>query len=140
MTLVLGAAAEELFPKVLGVGFPVLLAAVPFFATKTPIALPIVYALGSGAAEDALSSLPPLASASFFLLLAALVRWTPFRTLIFVFAYPVYQLWLSLWCAHVQGGIFGRVVMAFPLGVATCLAVFGLLSLVEDKAAAHEVG
>ena len=68
------------------------------------------------------------------------MRWTPFRTLIFVFAYPVYQLWLSLWCAHVQGGIFGRVVMAFPIGVATCLAVVGLLSLVEDKAAAHEIG
>ena len=33
MTLVLGAGAEELLPKFLGVGFPILLTATQFFAT-----------------------------------------------------------------------------------------------------------
>ncbi len=140
MTLVLGAAAEELFPKALGVGFPFLLAGVPFFADKRPIALPILYALGAGAAEDALSSLPPLASASFFLFLAALVRWTPFRNPILALAYPVYQVWLGIWCVHVQGGVFGRVIVAFPAGAAAFLAMTGLLAFLADRAAAHEVG
>ena len=74
MALVLGGAAEELLPKVAGIGFPVLLAAALFFAVRRGTAEAVVFALAAGALEDALSALPPGTSPVFFLAAIALAR------------------------------------------------------------------
>ena len=71
-----GAGAEVLLPKVLGVGFPVLMTAVQFFAVRRPAVSVAMFAIAAGAMEDALSALPPVTSVSYFLGLAALVRWS----------------------------------------------------------------
>ena len=74
VVLCLGAGAEELLPKALGVGFPVLLMAAQVVAVRWSLAAAMVFAVAAGGLEDALSSLPPMTSVSFFLLAVALVR------------------------------------------------------------------
>lgn len=140
LTLVVGAAAEELLPKFLGLGFPVLLSAVPVLASRRPLALSVIYALAAGGVEDSLSALPFLTSASVFLVLSALARWTRLPHLVAVFAYPAYQVWLCLWCSGLQGGFFGRFLLAFPLGALTSVAVTAALLWCERKAAVDEAG
>lgn len=140
LTLVIGASAEELLPKFLGVGFPVLLAAVPFFSLKRPAMLPVLYALAAGATEDALSGLPLLTSASLFLVLTALSRWTHLPSLVAVFSYPVYQVWLCLWCSDLQGSIFTRCLLAIPVGAFAFAVVTAILLTVERRAGADEAG
>ena len=57
-----------------------------------------------------------------------------------LFAYPLYQMWLIVWTGRPGGGVFGHVLLAFPVGVATELAVEFVLSRVERKAAVDEEG
>ena len=64
--LCLGGAAEDMLPKVAGVGFPVLLSAVLVMATRRPIVPAVLFAVAAGACEDALSSLPLMTSPSTF--------------------------------------------------------------------------
>lgn len=140
LTLVIGAAAEELLPKFLGVGFPVLLSAIPVVALQRPIALPVLYALAAGGMEDAISGLPLLTSASFFLVVTALSRWTHLPYPLALLAYPVYQVWLRLWCSDLQGSVFGRCLLALPVGAVTFAVVVAVLRTVERKAGADEAG
>lgn len=137
-TLILGAAGEELLPKVLEVGFPLLLAAVVCFAVRFPVAIAILVALGAGASEDAISSLPFFTSVSFFLLVGTAARLTQLPYLIAPFAFPLYQVWLCLWTPDLSGSVFTRILVSFPIGVLTVAAVATLLSHVERKAAVHE--
>lgn len=140
VTLILGAAAEELLPKLLDVGFPVLLAAAVFFAPRRSVAIPVLFALAAGGAEDALSSLPYFTSATYFLLAAAVIHLTGLPYVIAPFVYPVYQLWLCLWATDLSGSVFTRFLVAFPVGVVTIAAVAGLLGQAGRKAAFDEEG
>ena len=140
LVLVLGAAFEELLPKFLGVGIPVLLAAVLFFASRRSGSASLAFAVAAGALEDALSSLPPMTSVSYFLAMAVVVRrfgclW-PCRIL----AYPCYQVWLAVWVVGIGGGVFERVLLACPVGVATVLAGHAVLGGLCRKAAVDERG
>ena len=140
LTLVLGAGAETILPKFLGVGFPVLMASVLFMAARRPTVTVVLFALAAGAMEDALSSLPAATSASYFLALAALVRWSGMPRAAALFAYPVYQAWIVVWTGRLGGGVFGHVLMALPVGVATALAAEVVLGWAERKAAVDEEG
>ena len=60
LVLAFGGAVEELAPKVLGVGVPVLLIASVFFATRRTPFVALLFALAAGAVEDSLSGLPGL--------------------------------------------------------------------------------
>ena len=140
LTLVLGAGAETLLPKFLGVGFPVLLAAVQFMAIRRSAVTAVLFALAAGAMEDSLSSLPALTSASYFLALAVVVRWSEMLHFTSLFAYPVYQVWLLVWTGRSGGGVFGHILLALPLGIVTTLAVEALLGWAERRAAVDEAG
>lgn len=140
LTLVLGAGAETLLPKVLGVGFPVLMSAVQFVAVRRSAVAATLFALAAGAMEDALSALPMATSASFFLALAAFSRWSGMAGAAAVFSYPVYRLWLLVWTGGPGGGIFTHALMAVPIGVVTACAVGLVLGWAEGKAALDEEG
>lgn len=135
LALVIGGAAEELLPKIAGTGFPVLMAASVYFATRRRAADAVAFALAAGALEDALGGLPPATSPSFFLAATALARWSAFPRGAFILAYPVYRMWLGLWTAGAAGGMFGSVLVAVPAGVTTAFAVWALLGWAERKAA-----
>jgi len=137
--LVLGAGAEEFLPKFLGVGFPVLLTAVQALAAgggNLPMAL--VLAAVAGALEDALSSLPVMASASYFILVALSVRCVGLPRLLALLTYPCYQLWLALWASGSDGGIFGRLLLSVPFGGLTALIVGTAVAWAGEKGAVNE--
>ena len=140
VALVLGAGAETLLPKFLGVGFPVLLTTVQFMAARRTAVAAVVFALAAGAMEDALSALPAATSASFFLLLASLVRWSGMPRAATLLTYPAYQMWIYVWTDRAGGGVFSRVLLALPVGFATALAVGAVLVWAERKAAVDEQG
>ena len=135
LTLVLGAGAETLLPKSLGVGFPVLMSAVRRSAVAATL-----FAIAAGAMEDALSSLPMATSASFYLALAAFSRWSGMAGVAAVLSYPAYRLWLFVWMGGSGGGIFTHVLVAIPMGVVTACAVGLVLGWAEGKAALDEEG
>ncbi len=138
MVLVFGGAAEELLPKVAGVGFPVLMSATVFFAMRRSSLPMVLFAIAAGGMEDALCSLPLMTSVSFFLALAALARWSSFPHGALVMAYPLYQLWLWIWTGGANGGLYGRALVALPFGLATALATWAVLSWAERRAAVDE--
>ena len=140
MVLVFGAAAEELLPKALGVGFPVLLASLPVIAMRPPTALSVIFALAAGAVEDSLSGLPFMTSASYFLLVVALVKWSHLPAAVAAVAFPAYQAWLCLWVTGLQGSVFGRILLAIPFGMLAYGVVAPLLAAVERRAAVDEEG
>jgi len=137
--LILGAAAEELLPKFLGVGFPVLLTAVQALAAVGG-SLPIVVLLAivAGALEDALSCLPMLASVSYFLLVALLVRGFGLPRLSALLTYPCYQLWLALWTVGSDGSVFVRLLFSLPIGGLTALVVVAVVVWASRKGAVNE--
>jgi len=131
--------AEELIPKFFGVGFPFLLASVQHAAATRPLPAFVVLAVAAGACEDALSSLPPMTSVSFFLATAALVRWCDLPRTAILLTFPIYQLWLALWIPSLGGGVFARLLLSVPLGLVTALVTTALLTAVERKAAIDEL-
>lgn len=138
-TLAFGGAAEELFPKALGVGAPVLLSATAYFAVRRPPLQAMLFAVAAGAAEDALSGLPFVLSVSFFTALAGLLR--GFRLSIFVAApaFCCFQIWLWIWLGgSLNGNVFSRIFGAVPVGVATLAATYGILRWIDGKAAVDE--
>lgn len=140
VTLVIGGALEELFPKVAGVGFPVLLAAVQFAAVRRPVLVAALFALAAGAVEDSLSSLPVMTSASYFLAVSLLTHVLDFPRAAILLTYPCYQLWLWLWMPMLRGNVFHRVLVAAPIGLLAVLAVAAALVWVERRAAVDEAG
>lgn len=138
LALVVGCAAEDLLPKVLGVGFPVLMSASVFIATRRRVPSAICFAIAAGAAEDALSGLPPATSASFFLAVAALAKWSEFPHGALVLAYPVYQGWLRLWGGAAVDSVYYRILIAVPFGMVTAFATWVVLAWAERRAAVDE--
>lgn len=139
MALILAAAAEELFPKALSVGFPFLLGATIYYAYRAPSSLCVLFVLAAGGAEDSLSSLPFLTCVSYFILIAALVRITQLPYVIAALAFPVFQLWLCIWVPDLEGSVFLRCLLAVPFGAAAIGAAAYLLDRAERKAAADEM-
>ena len=135
LVLVVGASLEELLPKVLGVGFPALLMAVQFAATRRSVSALLLLAIAAGATEEAISSLEPMTCVSFFVLAALFVRWVGLPLAAAAVTYPCFQVWLFVWTAGMGGGVFNRIVLAFPIGLATALAVGAVVDWVGRKAA-----
>lgn len=140
LVLVLGASAEDLLPKVCGVGFPVLLASVPVMAVRCTRMEGLAFAALAGAMDEALSLLPPMSGVSFFLAVAVAARsFGPFG-LLALLAYPVCQVWLSVWFVSIGAGIFARLLLAFPIGLLTAFAVGTAVDWLCRKAAVGEQG
>lgn len=140
MALVFGAAAEELLPKFLGVGFPFLLMATVYMAAKRAPWPMFLFAVGAGALEDGLSSLPFAASIAFFALCAAFLYWTDLTRCTFAFAFPTYQLWLRMWSGGLDGGVFARLLLSIPVGLATAGVTWVVLEWLDRKGALDELG
>ena len=140
LILVPGVAAEEMLPKVLGVGFPILLTSVQFVSLRLPLPPSVLFAVAAGAAEDAVCSLPPMTSGSFFLLAALLARWSRLPWLTAVLVAAGYQAWLAVWMVGLGGGVFVRILVALPIGLVTALSVHAALSWTWRKAAIDERG
>lgn len=138
LVLVLGAGCEELLPKCFGVGLPVLLTSALFLSARIGLPAAALFAVAAGATEDALSALTPMTSVSYFLLAAAVVRWSGSPRGVAAFAYAGYQLWLAVWIGGVN--VFTRILMAFPIGLLTAFAVVGILTWAIGKAAIDELG
>ena len=138
MALVLGAALEELLPKFFGVGVPILLTVVLFMSVRRTGSFALVFAVAAGALEDALSSLPPMTSVSYFLAVALLARFPGRSGALMAVAYPLYQIWLAVWFPGIGGGVFARVLLSCPVGFATAWAVDLALTWFSRKAAADE--
>ena len=138
LALVLGAGCEELLPKMLGVGFPILLMVVVFLSVRFGLLLTVFLAIAAGAMEDAVSSLTPMTSVSFFLIVSVLVRRFGLPYLASMLVFPCYQLWLSVWMGGLN--VFTRILVAIPLGSLTALVVSTVLAQAIEKAAIHERG
>lgn len=138
MLLVVGAAVEDLSPKFCGVGLPVLLVAVQVMAARRTALAMALFAVAAGAVEDSISSLPAMTSASYFLVVAVLVRWSGLPRGTIVLTYPFYQLWLKLWVSGLAGNIFHRVLVALPVGLVAAFAVGAVLIGLERGAALDE--
>lgn len=135
LVLVIGGSAEDLLPKIAGVGFPVLMSATVFIASRRRISLAICFSVAAGAIEESLSGLPPATGVSFFLVVAALARWSEFPHGALVMAYPLYQGWLRLWSEAEYGSVFYRALVAVPVGMVTALATWAILVWAERRAA-----
>lgn len=138
LAIVLGGAAEELLPKFLGVGFPILLSTVFVLTSRRTIPLLVLFSIAAGAFEDALSGLPIATSASFFLTCAAVSRIPVVPREVLFLAYPFYQLWLNVLDPGLNGGVFGRLLLALPIGILTMIAMRFVLVWAERKAAVNE--
>lgn len=134
-TLAIGGAVEELAPKFIGVGFPVLLSASVFHACRRSLPAMVVFVVAAGAAEDALCSLPPFTSIAFFALAAAAARWLGHAAAVAFLAYPLYQLWLWTWCSGLDGGLFGRLLVSVPVGGIAVVLLWPLLAWLERRGA-----
>ena len=138
LALVTGAALEELLPKALGVGFPLLLAAAVYAGARRRAAFALAFAAAAGAAEDALSALPLATSVSFFPLAAVAAMRLGRAVPVALVAYPCYQLWLWVWLADLNGSVFLRVLASVPVMALTAWAAFAALARAERGAAADD--
>ena len=140
LVLVLGAAFEELIPGVFGIGVPILMAAVSFMASCQAGPGALAFAVTAGAIEDGLSSLPPMTSASYFLIMALFSRRFGPSCSFLALAYSGYQVWLSVWVVSIGGEVFRRVLLAYPAGLVTAFVVNLALNWLCRKAAIGERG
>ena len=140
LAIVLGAAFEELLPKAMGVGFPVLLAAVPFMAFRRGLTAGVLFALAAGAMEEAISALPPMTCGSYFVLVALLAHLFRLPLTAAVVGAVCLQAWLAVWMVGLGGGVFVRILAAAPVGLVTAVAVGAALSWAWRKAAVDECG
>ena len=140
MLLVFCGAAEEMLPKFLGAGFPMLLAATLALSVSPGVALAVVFAVAAGGFEDSLSHLPIFASASFFLVAALVVRRTGHPVVATAIAGPAYQVWLAVWMPNLGGGVFGRILTAVPLSLVAACVVGAAVAIARHKAALDEQG
>ena len=137
LALVLGAALEDMLPSFGGVKFPVLLGlAAAAAASDDQAPVWVMTAVAAGAFEDALAGQPALTAVVFFTAVALGVRLTRLPQAWTVVAYPAYQLWAGLLVTGSGGGVFGRFLVAFPVGALTLAVVFGAFPYLRRKAGA----
>jgi len=128
---------EEMLPKMLGVGVPVLLGWTLFAAAHRSAPTVAVLAIAAGAFEDALSALPLLTSVSFFVVSALAVnRVCGGQGLAalpaLLVAYPLYRAWL---CLVAGGGGLGQTVLPSVLMALVASVVVAFFAWCERKAA-----
>lgn len=140
MTVVVATALEELVPPFFFVGMPFLLASVMIVAPKRSAIAVVFFAVAAGSCEDAVSSLPPLTSVGFFLAAAFAVRNVPTPKVLSYIAYPLYQLYLAVWIADLNGGVFVRTFSAFFAGALAVALTTPALSWLDRKAGVDEQG
>ena len=140
LVLVSGAALEELLPRVFGVGVPVLLMSVAFLSVRRAGPSALAFAVVAGAVEDALSALPPMTGVSYFLAVALLLSRLGSAWFVPAGAHAGYQVWLSVWVVRIGGDVFGRVLLAGPIGLVTAYVVDRALIWLSGKAVADERG
>lgn len=140
MALTVSGALEELLPKFLCVGAPLLLMVSVFVSGRWGPVAAMLTAVAAGSMEDALCSLPLFASVSFFVLVGIATHLTGLMYVCMAFAYPLYQLWLWLWLPGMAGSVFGRVLLALPAGVAAGVVVSVALRWAEQKGAVDVEG
>ena len=134
-----GGALEELAPKALGVGCPILMAATAYYALNRSPLTGVLFAVAAGAAEDSLCALPFALSIGFFVTLAGVLRGFRLPPVCAVPAFAGYQIWLWLWLGgELNGSVFSRVVVALPVGGVTLAAVYVMLLWFDGKAAVNE--
>lgn len=138
LVLVFGAAFEEMLPHFWGVGLPILLIAAQYESRRSSALLAMLFAIAAGGVEDAISNLPMMASASYFLLVAILTRWAGLPRGLLALTYPGYQIWLRIWVGDAFGNIFNRILISVPVGILSGFAVVFLLAYFEGKAAVDE--
>lgn len=138
MALLLCAGAEELAPRIFGLGFPLLLTLVLVLSVRGTVLSSALLAIAAGVFEDALSALPLMTSVSAFLALASLLRWSDLPRTVAILSYPFYQVWLSLWTGGFGGGVFGRLLVALPVGVLTLALAGTVIEWAARKAAIDE--
>ena len=134
LVLVFGGAAEELLPKVLGVGFPVLLSATLLVSARASASAALLFALAAGALEDALCGLPVATGIGFFTLAAIACRAPVLQLPALGLGYPLFQAWLWLWLPALKGSVFIRILLSLPLGALTAVATGLVLGWLERKA------
>lgn len=138
LALFCGAALEQLCPKTSGVGFPVLLA-IAQFESRDSAALPaMLFAVAAGGVEDAISSLPIMTSASYFLLVAVMTRWAGLPRALLLLTYPGYQVWLRIWVGSSFENIYNRLLVALPMGIVTGFVVWGAFMWLKERSAIDE--
>lgn len=125
IALVVSAAAEEILPAFAGVGIPLLMALVMVTAPRMGVLPGVITAVGAGAFEDALASLPPMTSVCFFVIVALLSRREYFPRMFLIAAFPLFEIWSGLCVFGPMGDLFVRVLVSLPLGAAA-LAVQGV--------------
>ncbi len=135
LILLIGTGLEVILPKLVGVGFPILLFAVAFVASRHSLPLVVVFAIVAGMIEDSISFMPFMTSISFYLIIAAISRWANVSSMIVFIVYPMYQIWMMFWVQGISGKIFVRVMAAMPIGLVTALVLGWLLLAIERKAA-----
>ena len=138
VAVVLGCAVEEMLPKIAGVGFPVLLSSVLASSPRRDWFSLAVFAVAAGGAEDAISSLPVMASPMYFLAAALLMRRWELPVGAIAVVYPLYQVWLALWPSGAEGPLSLRILVALPVGVVSAWAVGRICLWLERKAAVDE--
>ncbi len=138
LALVFGGAAEELAPKFLGVGFPFLLMASVFLASRRTVLSAVLFAVAAGSFEDALSGLPFATSICFFTMTALVARTAHAAYAVMGLAHPVYQIWLWLWRPETEGGVFGGLLVSVLTGPVAALAAVLFLTWLERRAAIGE--
>ena len=136
LVLVFGGAAEELLPKVLGVGFPVLLSAALLVSIRRPALPALVFAVAAGALEDALCGLPAATGVGFFTLAAVACRVPILQLRALGLGYPLFQAWL--WLPALNGSVFTRLLLSLPIGALTAGATGLALAWLERKAVLDE--
>ncbi len=134
LVLVFGGAAEELLPKVLGVGFPVLLSATLLVSARASAPAALLFALAAGALEDALCGLPAATGIGFFTLAALACRAPVLQLPALGLGYPLFQAWLWLWMPALNGSVFNRILLSLPLGALTAAATGLVLAWLGRKA------
>lgn len=139
VALFVGGAAEELVPKAYGVGFPVLLSATAYMSVRRTPLSGIVFAVAAGAAEDALSGLPPMTSIAWFVAVASLMRGFKLPLPAAAFAFCGYQLWLWAWLGgELQGHLAARLLAALFAGALALAATSAVLWWLDRKGAVDE--
>ena len=121
------AAAEDLSPKILGLGLPFVMASALVFSDRrlSSWTHTMVFAAAAGAIEDSLCGFPPAASASFFAAAAFAVRKFSLSMPVSSLAFPLYLAWLWTWGLVSGGGNYLRFVLVAPFGlVATAVVAF----------------
>ena len=137
--LAIGGAVEEFVPKFYGVGFPVLLSAAAYMAVRRTPLSGVLFAVAAGAAEDAISGLPPMTSIAWFVAVASLMRGFKLPLPIAAFAFCGYQVWLWAWMGSDLGGrLAGRILAALPSGALALFATAGVLCLMDREGAVEE--